>query len=190
MWHEPCTQEKLTVTRMVSPDRTQVQFMDQNFYGLDPSLPITAEVGFSEVPFLVAVSPSMRAVEAVIRELGHGSVPVLLIGERGTGKKTIAQRIHQNSGRPRGQFRVMSCQGLDFDFVRLEASRGGATLYLDEICDLSRECQKQLLELLSGPVEPASSESGASMGSSMSISTRMMGGSSRDLEADVRAGTF
>ena len=86
---------------MVSPDRTLVHFMEQNFYELDPGLPIATEVGFSEVPFLEAVSPSMRAVEAVIRELGHSSVPVLLIGERGTGKQTIAQRIHQNSGRPR-----------------------------------------------------------------------------------------
>ena len=186
MWHEPCTQEKLTATRMVSPDRTQVQFMEQNFYGLDPILPIATGVAFPEVPFLEAVSPSMRAVEAVIRELGHSSVPVLLIGERGTGKKTIAQRIHQNSGRPQDLFRIISCQGLDFETLRSKASLSGATLYLDEICDLGPECQKQLLELLS---RPDASESGASS-LSLSISIRMMGGSSRDLEAEVRAGSF
>jgi two-component system response regulator AtoC len=162
--------------------------MEQNFYGLGPSLPIAAEVGFSEAPFLEAISPSMRAVEAVIRELGHSSVPVLLIGERGTGKRTIAQRIHQNSGRPREQFRVISCQGLDFEALRFEASRSGVTLYLDEICDLSPECQKQLLELLSNPGADESVPSDMRM--RMSISTRMMGGSSRDLEAEVRAGSF
>jgi two-component system response regulator AtoC len=173
---------------MVSPGRAQVHFMEQNFYGLDPTLPIAAEVGFSEVPFLEAVSPSMRAVEAVIRELGHSSVPVLLIGERGTGKQTIAQRIHQNSGRSREQFRVLSCQGLDFEGLQSEASRSGATLYLDEICDLSPECQKQLLELLSSPDTNDSAASDKRM--SVGINIRMMGGSSRDLEADVRSGSF
>jgi two-component system, NtrC family, response regulator AtoC len=160
--------------------------MEQNFYELDPSLPIATEVGFSEVPFLEAVSPSMRAVEAVIRELGHSFVPVLLIGERGTGKQTIAQRIHQNSGRSREQFRVLSCQGLDFEALRTEASRSGATLYLDEICDLSPECQKQLLELLSSP----DTKDLAGSDKHMSMSIRVMGGSSRDLEADVRGGSL
>jgi two-component system response regulator AtoC len=162
-------------------------FMEHNFYGLDPILPIATEVGFSEVPFLEAVSPSMRAVEAVIRELGHSSVPVLLIGERGTGKQTIAQRIHQNSGRSQEQFRVMSCQGLNFETLQSEASLSGATLYLDEICDLSPECQKQLLELLSSP---DTNDSAGDKRMSVGISIRMMGGSSRDLEADVRAGSF
>ena len=165
---------------MVSPDRTRVHFMEQNFYELHPSLPIAMEVGLSEVPFLEAVSPSMKAVEAVIRELGHSSVPVLLIGERGTGKQTIAQRIHQNSGRPRDQFHVMSCQGLDFEALRLGASRDIATLYLDEICDLSPDSQKKLLELLSRPDV---------IGSALS-EMRIMCGSSRDLEADVRTGSF
>jgi len=154
--------------------------MEQNFYELYPSLPVAAEIGLSDAPFLEAVSPSMKAVEAVIRELGHSSVPVLLIGERGTGKQTIAQRIHQNSGRPREQFHVMSCQGLDFEALRLEASHQGTTLYLDEVCDLSAECQKKLLELLSNPAA-----NGAS-----APEVRMMGGSSRDLEADVRTGSF
>src|SRR5258708_26346176 len=76
------------------PGRTRVHGMEQNFYELDPGLPTVTEAQFSEVPFIEGVSPSMKAVEAVIRELGHSSVPVLLIGERGTGKQTIAQRIH------------------------------------------------------------------------------------------------
>ena len=149
--------------------------MEPNFYELDPGLPVATEVGIAEVSFIEAVSPSMRAVEAVIRELGHSSVPVLLIGERGTGKQTIAQRIHQNSGRPREEFHVMSCDGLD-----AEALRSGATLYLDEICDLSPECQRKLLELLSKPGANGSAQ----------LDMRVICGSSRDLEADVRTGSF
>lgn len=154
--------------------------MEQDFYTQDPDWPIATDVGFSEMPFIEAVSPSMRAVEAVIRELAHSSVPVLLIGERGTGKRTIAQRIHQNSGVPQEEFHVRSCQGLDSEALRLEASRAGGTLYLDEICDLSPECQKKLLELLSRPGTNGSAPS----------DMRVMCGSSRDLEADLRAGSF
>lgn len=152
--------------------------MEQNFYELDPDLPTAADAGLSEIPLIEAVSPSMRAVEAVIRELGHSSVPVLLIGERGTGKQTIAQKIHQTWGRPREKFLVRSSLGLDSDALQLEASRSGATLYLDEICDLSPECQKRLLELISKSAN----------GSGQDI--RFICGSSRDLESDVRAGSF
>jgi len=154
--------------------------MEQNFYELDPGLSTTSAVDPSEVPFLAAVSPSMRAVEAVIRELGHSSVPVLLIGERGTGKQTIAHRIHQNSGRTREQFYVMNCQGLDSEALRVQISRAAATLYLDEICDLSPDCQKKLLDMLSRPGSNGSAQP----------EIRMMCGSSRDLEADVRSGQF
>jgi DNA-binding NtrC family response regulator len=163
----------------VSPGPAQVHFMEQNFYELDPGMPISPELGLSAGPFIEAVSPSMRAVEAVIRELGHSSVPVLLIGERGTGKQTIACRIHQNSGRPSDQFQVVSCQALDSEALCLHAARSGASLYLDEVGDLNPRCQKTLLELLSHPgLVTASSE------------LRIMCGSSRDLEADVRSGVF
>jgi two-component system, NtrC family, response regulator AtoC len=153
--------------------------MEQNFYELAPGLPIAADVGHPGMPFIEGVSPSMKAVEAVIRELGHSSVPVLLIGERGTGKQTIAQRIHLNSGRPREHFHVVTCQGLDFE-AWPQASHTASTLYLDEIGDLSQQCQKKLWERLSYPGVNASAQP----------EMRMMCGSSRDLEADVRAGSF
>ncbi len=152
--------------------------MEQNFYELDPGLPIGTD-GVAESAFIEAVSPSMRAVEAVIRELGHSSVPVLLIGELGTGKQTIAQKIHQTCGRPQESFLVHSCLGLTSEALQLEASRRGVTLYLDEICDLTPACQKMLLELISGAASNPSAQD-----------VRFICGSSRDLEADVRSGGF
>src|SRR5215470_17079561 len=91
-----------------------------------------------------AVSPSMMAVEAVVRELAHSSVPVLLLGERGTGKRTIAQRIHRACDRLQHEFFDLTCAGLPPQELLAGKYRGGATLYLDEIGDLSPECQKQL----------------------------------------------
>lgn len=162
-----------------TPDRTLVHFMEQDFYQWDQGLPIATDIGPSQTPFIEAVSPSMKAVEAVIRELGHSSVPVLLIGERGTGKQTIAQKIHYTCGRQSENFLVHSCLGLDSAALQGEASRPGATLYLDEISDLSPECQKKLLELIS-----------ISTANGQAQQVRFICGSSRDLETDVRSGSF
>ena len=124
-----------------------------------------------------AVSPSMKAVEAVVLELAHSSVPVLLLGERGTGKRTIAQRIHRASDRPQHEFLDMTCAGLSPKEFQPGRYRGGITLYLDEIGDLTAECQKALLEVLS-PQSVNGSE------------VHVICGSSRNLEAEVRAGRF
>jgi len=43
--------------------------------------------------FAEGVSPSMRSVEAVIREVAQSEVPVLLLAERGAGKKATARSL-------------------------------------------------------------------------------------------------
>jgi DNA-binding NtrC family response regulator len=118
-----------------------------NFFQPGPATAAAAgDSEFPRVPLLEATSPSMRAVVTVIRELAHNSVPVLLIGEHGTGKQSIARQIHRNSGGP----------------------------------DLSAACQKELSELLAGQGTNGSAR----------MATRIICGSSRDLEADVRSGSF
>ena len=57
-------------------------------------LEITSSAASGDAMFLEGVSPSMRAVEVVIRELAQSKVPVLLLAEAGSGKRTIARRIH------------------------------------------------------------------------------------------------
>jgi two-component system response regulator AtoC len=139
--------------------------------------PNLSSVTSGMLPLFEAVSPSMKAVEAVVRELAHSSVPVLLLGERGTGKRTIAQRIHRASDRPQRDFLDMTCAGLAPKELQPGKYRAGLTIYLDEISDLTTDCQKQLLDMLS--------RQGAS-GSDVHV----ICGCSRDLEAEVRAGRF
>src|SRR4051812_42110444 len=103
--------------------------MEQNFHELDSKRPSV----MAEFPLFEAISPSMRGVEAVIRELAHSSVPVLLIGERGAGKRTIAQRIHRSSSGSEESFLVVSCDGLAPDGLAAFSPNSQATLYLDEI---------------------------------------------------------
>jgi two-component system response regulator AtoC len=132
--------------------------------------------------FLEGEDPSMRAVECVIRELAQTSVSVLLLAEAGAGKRTIACRIYESSG-AMGEFRVLPCADLgerDLDAVEGVAPvnggpkypYGSGTLYLKEIGDLNSDCQLKLLEILPG------------------ITTRLICGSTGDLEEEVRSGRF
>ena len=67
-------------------------------------LPRWRTKGSSVVPrlrerFVEGLSPGMRAVGAVIRELAQSEVPVLLLAEKGAGKHATARWIHEMSRR-------------------------------------------------------------------------------------------
>jgi two-component system response regulator AtoC len=133
--------------------------------------------------FLEGVSPSMRAVEVVIRELASSDVPVLLLAEMGTGKRTIARRIHESSSHNQEAFRIVPCASLSaesFENTGSEALIQEGTIFLDEIGDLSSNCQGKLLEIL-----PKSSENG-----NRRMKARLICGSARDLEAEMKLGRF
>src|SRR5438034_2607505 len=150
-----------------------------NFFQPGQATPAPGESEFP-VPLIDATSPSMRAVVTVIRELAHNSVPVLLIGEHGTGKQSIAQQIHRNSEGPDENFYVKTCRDLTPEFLTPSAGSAKATLYLDEVGDPSAPCQKELSEFLAKQGTNGSAR----------MAARVICGSSRDLEADVRAGSF
>jgi len=91
--------------------------------------------------------------------------PVLVIGERGTGKELIAERLHHLSSRWDGPLVVMNCAALPETLIEAElfgheagsftgASKtrqgrfeeaDGGTLFLDELATLSQAAQDRLL---------------------------------------------
>jgi two-component system, NtrC family, response regulator AtoC len=133
--------------------------------------------------FLEGLSPSMRAVEQVIRELASSDVPVLLLAEMGAGKRTIARRIHESSSHSREAFRMVACAALTaerFDNSGNDELLQEGTVFLEEIGDLSSNCQAKLLEIL-----PKVGEKG-----NRRMRARLICGSARDLEAEMKLGRF
>jgi two-component system response regulator AtoC len=124
----------------------------------------------------------MKAMEQALRDIASSGVPVLLMGEAGTGKKAVGRRIHELSGRP--AFTILSCASLSPEFGRSNGHAGRlpqGTVFLDEVAELSPACQLRLLELLP---EGENESFAASQGWRLISSTR------RDLEKEVRAGRF
>ena len=136
----------------------------------------------AQFEFVEGLSPSMRPVEAVIHELAQSEVPVLLLAERGAGKHATAQRIHKMSHRSAQPFHAVSCSSLrPEELTRLLAGEDGTscgTLFLEELADLTAECQEKLLQALPH----------AGNGTLPAGQARLICGSARDLEVEVQAG--
>jgi DNA-binding NtrC family response regulator len=136
------------------------------------------------VDFVEGVSPSIRSLATVIREVAQSEVPVLLLAERGAGKKATARRVHDLSRRGRHAFRVVSCATLRSDrfeeWAELTGLYGEGTVFLEELAELSVQGQGWLLQVLTTDGKDDRRSSVA----------RLICGSARDLEAEVRMGNL
>lgn len=131
--------------------------------------------------------------------------PVLIIGERGTGKELAAARLHYLSNRWQGAFEILNCAALapsllDSELFGHEAgaftgavarrkgrfeNADGGTLFLDEIANLSLEAQAKILRAAEygmfdrvGGTTP------------VEVSVRLVGATNADLPAMALEGKF
>src|SRR6202167_4748051 len=154
--------------------------MESHFPQSSESIETTATV-YGE--FVVGQSPSMRSVEKVMLEVAQSEVPVLLLEKNGGGKQATARRIHELSQRGKQSFRSSSCAALELgrfeDAAAPEGLVGEGTVFLSELADLSAKAQARLLQALTE-------------GNSKSAQgpARLICGSARDLEAEVKAGNL
>jgi two-component system, NtrC family, response regulator AtoC len=160
--------------------------MGESLPSIEQGIGKTMPLEPASLSFVGGVSASMRPVEAVIRELAQSDVPVLVLAESGAGKHATAQRIHQMSQRSTQPFRSFQCLDLDsgdLDVLQEQESRGAqpraGTIYLEELADLSADCQARLLEALTE--SPGKGMTGSER-------ARLICGSARDLEVEVKRG--
>jgi two-component system, NtrC family, response regulator AtoC len=139
--------------------------------------------GRRHIEFAASVSPAMQAIESAISNVAAGHVPVLIVGERGSGKRTLAYRLHEASRRKQDTFGEIACKSLASD--ELPAIAGGGdgrntagTLLFTEVAELSSPCQLMLLKLLE------ERESLAKAGPKIIASTQ------RNLEREIGSGRF
>src|SRR5690606_9313900 len=68
----------------------------------------------------VASSEGMQAVSRRLRSLRNADIPVLLVGEPGTGRQTLARRLHKAGPRVEAPFLTGDCTGLPPDRLSYE----------------------------------------------------------------------
>ncbi|MFV0623209.1 sigma-54-dependent transcriptional regulator [Sphingomonas sp. ac-8] len=153
---------------------------------------------------LVGDDAALRHAAGYARTLAASRAPVLVCGERGTGKKLMARQIHAASGRS-GSFLAVECAGVAADIVEAElfgqeagafpgavARRHGAlekatngTLFLRDVDCLAPGTQAKLLAALS---ECRVRRLGG--GEAVPIDARLIASTSRNLDDRVQQGSF
>jgi len=138
-----------------------------------------------------------------LTRIAKTEIPVLLIGETGTGKECLARLIHERSRRARGPFVALDLSVIPETLVedalfghqrgaftgaissqsgRLSRAHGG-TLFIDEIENIPPAVQTRLLRFLEdGSFEPMGSNH------SQAISTRIIAATNEDPEKLLRDG--
>lgn len=122
----------------------------------------------TNIPSLVAVSPSMRQICEVINRVAPTDSTVLIMGESGTGKEVVARAIHDQSLRRKKNFVPINCAAMPepllesemFGHVKgaftgaisdkqglFEVAEGG-TIFLDEIGAMPLSIQAKFLRVL------------------------------------------
>lgn len=113
---------------------------------------------------LIGAGPAHRRLLEQIRAAAATTVPVLIAGEPGTGKRLVARSIHQIGPAPQAPLVPFDCAALPAEVLERELFDGraaeagaplslpeGATLLLGDVLDLPRDLQVRLAAALDQP---------------------------------------
>lgn len=188
---------------ITSPDFPIIR---SNICGME--LPEDLPRGINEVIEALGIigdHPKMQAALEMGAALADSELPVLIIGETGTGKELLARYIHLLSGRPRENFIPINCAAIPHELVEsiLFGHKKGAftgairdqvgkfdtanegTLFLDELAELPVTTQAKLLRVLQDSnIEPIGAER------AHKVNVRIIAATNQNLKQSIRYGKF
>ena len=144
--------------------------------------------------------PSVQKLKELLPRVAQSRAPVFINGESGTGKEIVARLVHEISSRADAPYVTINCANLPRELVeshlfghRKGAFTGaiddmegaferadGGTLLLDEITEMSDDCQAKLLRVLQeGEFERVGGNE------TVSVDVRIVAATNRDLEKAI-----
>ena len=154
---------------------------------------------------IVGNTPEMQQVYKLIGQVAASDANVLIVGETGAGKESVAEMLHQYSSHSKGQLVKVNLTALPATLMeselfghekgsftgadrqrigRFETAHKG-TIFLDEIGDMALPLQAKLLRVLQ---EHEFERVGSSQ--SIKVDVRVIAATNKDLRAEVEAGRF
>ncbi len=157
------------------------------------------------IPDIIGEHPKMKEVFRIVTKIAPTASTVLIQGESGTGKELVASAIHEGSPRADKPFFAINCAAIPETLMEselfghekgaftgassreigiFEAANGG-TVFLDEIGEMSVAMQAKLLRAIQA-------KEIRRVGGKVNIpvDVRIVSATNRDLEAEIRKGTF
>ena len=174
----------------------------------EPDAPVAhpgLEEALQKLGIFVGSAVLREAAERAAIAASDSDLPVLLLGETGTGKDLFAKLVHEVSSRHTKAFEAINCAAIPKELVESHlfghvkgaftgaaADRNGkfvqahgGTLFLDELAELPLDSQAKLLRVLQdGRVEPVGSSK------PREVDVRIVAATNRDLRKEVAARRF
>jgi len=150
-------------------------------------------------------SAPMRELREKIALAASANAPVLVQGERGTGKELVARAIHDGSRRAGGPLEKLNCAAVPSELIESELfghetgaftgatkqrkgkfeRASGGTLFLDEVGDMPASMQAKLLRVLQeGEIERVGG------GDVIAVDVRVVAATNKSLRSEIDEGNF
>ena len=173
---------------------------------LNPNLKLKARgKSTSNSTPMIGQSEKLKVLSSLIERVAPTNASILILGESGTGKELVARKIHALSPRRDAAFVAINCGAITETLLEselfghekgsftgasctkkglVEVANGG-TLFLDEVGEMALSLQAKLLRFLQeGEFYRVGGKE------SIHVDVRILSATNRDLETEVRKGTF
>ena len=191
---KPLSLERVVLTAQKAIERRDLLAEVQSFRGRRESETV-----------MLGESPPMRQLKEEIARVAPTDARVLIMGENGTGKELVARQIHRLSQRAESPLVEVNCAAIPEDLIESELfghvkgsftgaaedRRGkfeeadGATLFLDEVGDMSAKTQAKVLRALQ---EGRFTRVGGSR--PIASDARVLAATNKNLLEEIRRGSF